>query len=120
MTYIIIIALILTFVIFIYLQNNIIDITQYEYRSKYVNNEFKAIQLSDLHSKPFKKLLDKLKKLKPDVIFVTGDYINDKCKNKDKMLDFGKELVNIAPVYYITGNHEKRLSNFDELMNELR
>ena len=120
MTYIIIITLILAFIIFIYLQNNIIDITQYEYRSKYVNNEFKAIQLSDLHSKPFKKLLAKLKKLKPDVIFVTGDYINDKCKNKDKMLAFGKELVNIAPVYYITGNHEKRLSNFDELMNELR
>lgn len=35
------------------------------------------------------------------------------------MLNFGKELVKIAKVYYITGNHERRLENFESIMQEL-
>lgn len=73
-----------------------------------------------MHSKPFYKVLDVVKENKPDIILITGDYINDKCKNKDKMICFGKKLVSIAPVYYITGNHERRLDNFEKLMNELK
>lgn len=35
------------------------------------------------------------------------------------MLKYAKALVARAKVYYITGNHERRLENFDELMDEL-
>lgn len=105
-------------VIFLYLQNNIIDITQYNIKSNDCGS-LKIVQLSDLHSKPFNKVLKKTQELNPDIICITGDYINDKCKNKDKMLSFGKELVKIAKVYYITGNHERRLENFDSIMQEL-
>lgn len=35
------------------------------------------------------------------------------------MMKFGRELLNRAPVFYITGNHERRLENFSELMKEL-
>lgn len=105
-------------VIFLYLQNNIIDITQYNIKSNDCGN-LKIVQLSDLHSKPFYKVLKKAQEIDPDIICITGDYINDKCKNKEKMLSFGKELVKIAKVYYITGNHERRLENFDSIMQEL-
>lgn len=105
-------------VIFLYLQNNIIDITQYNIKSNDCGN-LKIVQLSDLHSKPFNKVLKKTQEINPDIICITGDYINDKCKNKDKMLNFGKELVKIAKVYYITGNHERRLENFESIMQEL-
>ncbi len=105
-------------IIFLYLQNNIIDITQYNIKSSDCGS-LKMVQLSDLHSKPFNKVLKKTQELNPDIICITGDYINDKCKNKDKMLNFGKELVKIAKVYYITGNHERRLENFDSIMQEL-
>lgn len=105
-------------IIFLYLQNNIIDITQYNIKSKDCGS-LKIVQLSDLHSKPFNKVLKKTQELNPDIICITGDYINDKCKNKDKMLSFGKELVKIAKVYYITGNHERRLENFESIMQEL-
>ena len=64
-------------------------------------------------------MLKKTQEINPDIICITGDYINDKCKNKDKMLNFGKELVKIAKVYYITGNHERRLENFESIMQEL-
>ncbi|WP_298654338.1 metallophosphoesterase [uncultured Eubacterium sp.] len=105
-------------VIFLYLQNNILDITQYNIKSNDCGS-LKIVQLSDLHSKPFNKVLKKTQELNPDIICITGDYINDKCKNKDKMLNFGKELVKIAKVYYITGNHERRLENFESIMQEL-
>ncbi len=106
--------------VFLYLQNNIIDITKYKIKSNSVNSRVKIAQLSDLHSKPFNKVLKKLKEIKPDIIVITGDYINDKGRNFDKMINFGKELVSIAPVYYITGNHERRLKNFEEVMQSLK
>lgn len=105
-------------IIFLYLQNNIIDITQYNIKSDDCGS-LKIVQLSDLHSKPFDKVLKKTQELNPDIICITGDYINDRCKNKEKMLNFGKELVKIAKVYYITGNHERRLENFESIMQEL-
>ena len=105
-------------IIFLYLQNNIIDITQYNIKSNDCGS-LKIVQLSDLHSKPFGKVLKKIQELNPDIICITGDYINDHCKNKEKMLNFGKELVKIAKVYYITGNHERRLENFESIMQEL-
>lgn len=105
-------------IIFLYLQNNIIDITQYNIKSNDCGS-LKIVQLSDLHSKPFDKVLKKTQELNPDIICITGDYINDHCKNKEKMLNFGKELVKIAKVYYITGNHERRLENFESIMQEL-
>lgn len=106
--------------IFLYLQNNITDITEYNLKYDGATQKVKIVQLSDLHSKPFKKVLKKLDEIKPDIICITGDYINDKEKNKSKMLDYGKELVKRAKVFYITGNHERRLDDFDELMQELR
>lgn len=120
MIYIVIaIILVVLLGIFCYLQNNTIDKTEYIILSDNINGAVKLVQLSDLHSKPFKKVLKKLDEIKPDIIAVTGDYINDKCKNKDKMFEFGKELLKRAPVFYITGNHERRLNNFEELMKEL-
>lgn len=105
---------------FCYYQNNKTDITEYIEISSEIKGSVTLVQLSDLHSKPFKTVLKKLDAIKPDIIAVTGDYINDKGRNLEKMKDYGKELLNRAPVFYITGNHERRLEYFDKLMNELR
>lgn len=119
MIYLVISLAIVLFFIFCYYENNKIDTTYYDIESKDCENDFKIAHLSDFHSKPFKSILEKLLNEKPDIICITGDYINDRCKNKEKMLDYAKELLKIAPVYYITGNHERRLENFDTLMKEL-
>lgn len=116
---VIVIILLVLLGVFCYFQNNTIDKTEYIILSDEIKGAVKLVQLSDMHSKPFKKVLKKLDEIKPDIIAVTGDYINDKCKNKEKMFEFGKELLNRAPVFYITGNHERRLDNFDKLMKEL-
>lgn len=106
-------------ILFFYYQNNKIDETFYEIESDNADKSFRIVHLSDFHSKPFTAVLNKTEKRNPDIICITGDYINDHCKNKDKMLEYGRKLTDIAPVYYITGNHERRLANFNELMKEL-
>lgn len=116
---IIVMAVIIAIGVFLYLQNNIIDITKYNLKYDKADEPIRIVQLSDLHSKPFKKVLKKIDEIKPDIICITGDYINDREKNKKKMLKYAKALVARAKVYYITGNHERRLKNFDELMDEL-
>lgn len=116
---IIVMAVIIAIGVFLYLQNNIIDTTKYNLKYDKADESIRIVQLSDLHSKPFKKVLKKIDEIKPDIICITGDYINDREKNKKKMLKYAKALVARAKVYYITGNHERRLDNFDELMNEL-
>lgn len=119
MIYVFISATIALIILFCYYQNNKIDITEYQIESKEINSDIKIAHLSDLHSKPFHTVVKKLKEIKPDMIMITGDYINDHGRNKEKMFEIGKELLDISPVFYITGNHERRLEYFDNLMNEL-
>jgi len=112
-------AVLLLLAAFLYYQNNKIDITRYRLKDDTINDRIKIVHLSDLHSKPFQAVLQKVRALSPDIIFITGDYINDREKNREKMLAFGRELCAVAPVYYITGNHERRLENFETLMQDL-
>ena len=119
MIYVLITAIIILIILFCYYQNNKIDLTEYEIQSEEIKSNIRIAQLSDMHSKPFHKVVEKLKIIKPDIIMITGDFINDHGKNKEKMFEIGKELLSISPVFYITGNHERRLEYFDDLMQDL-
>lgn len=74
---------------------------------------FKILQISDLHncaySKGNKKLLELIKEATPDIIAITGDMIDSRKTKPEVSLTLAKELVKIAPCYYVTGNHEARL-----------
>lgn len=120
MIYFIIAVIICLLILFCFYENNKLDLTYYNIKSENCTENFKIIQLSDFHSKPFKAVLKKVEAQSPDIICITGDFINDHGKNKNEMLKYGKELLKVAPVYYITGNHERRLSCFEELMEELK
>ena len=73
-------------------------------------DSFKIVQLSDLHSKVFGKkndiLIDKVRKLKPDIIVCTGDMIDKYKKAYDSLYALTEQLLTICPVYLTTGNHE--------------
>lgn len=114
------VLIIVLLVVFLYFQNNKIDRTYYEIKNENAAKSFRIVHLSDLHSKPFKKALKITQDLKPDVICITGDFINDHGKNRNKMLEYASSLCKTALVYYITGNHERRLDDFEELMQELK
>ena len=72
------------------------------------------MQISDLHNQSFGKeqerLIDEIKKCAPDIIVVTGDVVDSSHTRYEHALDFFEGAAEIAPVYYITGNHEDWLS----------
>ena len=74
---------------------------------------FRIAQVSDLHNAEFgkgnRKLLELLSESKSDIIAITGDLVDAGHTDIGVALDFAKEAVKIAPVYYVTGNHEASL-----------
>lgn len=79
-----------------------------------VNDEnldgFTIVQISDLHNAEFGKeqsrLIEEIRKQEPDIIAVTGDLIDSSHTNVETAMTFIEDAVLIAPVYYVTGNHE--------------
>ena len=80
---------------------------------------YRIAHVSDLHNaemgKDNEKLLDMLREADPDIIAITGDIIDSRNTDIDIALQFTKAAMEIAPCYYVTGNHEARASEFDKL-----
>lgn len=85
-------------------------------------NGFKIAHISDFHNrKKYEKILDCLKKSEADIIVITGDFIDSRKTKTQISLGFAKELVKIAPCYYVMGNHESRLKEiYPDFENELK
>lgn len=79
---------------------------------------FKIAHVSDLHNAVFgrknEKLLSLIRAAEPDIIAITGDLIDSRHTDIDSALAFVEAAAEIAPIYYVTGNHESRL-DFDEI-----
>ena len=75
---------------------------------------FRIAQVSDLHNAEMGegnlKLLEMLEEAKPDIIVMTGDMVDSRNTDLEIVLQFAKQAVEIAPCYYVTGNHESRLT----------
>lgn len=111
--------------LFSYYQNNKLDLSTYTITSqKIAGAGLKIVQLSDLHSKEFAenqhRLVNKVKAVKPDIITFTGDLIDQKRYDENAALSLMKQLVAIAPTYYVTGNHEYWSGRFQQLEQGLK
>ena len=71
---------------------------------------YRIVQVSDLHNNVYgagqSYLLSKIREARPDIIVITGDLIDRNTKNVDNAMQFINGAVEIAPVFYVTGNHE--------------
>ena len=80
---------------------------------------FRIAQVSDLHNARFgednAKLIEILSQTEPDLIVLTGDLIDSRNTNVEVALDFSSQAVEIAPVYYVSGNHESRVTVYMDL-----
>ncbi|WMI82167.1 metallophosphoesterase [Anaerotignum sp. MB30-C6] len=110
---------------FLYWQNNGLMLTK---KCHYKNvpkgfNDYKILQVSDLQNKAFgnnqARLLSKIRNATPDIIVVTGDLIDRNRTNLDTAMAFVDGAVDIAPVYYVSGNHEHQSGYFEELTERL-
>ncbi len=106
--------------------NNRVQLTNIEISSKNIPEEFKGtriVQISDFHNSKFgkdqSKILDKLKEAKPDFILITGDLIDRRNTKIDVAVSFVKDAIKIAPIYFVTGNHEVRSGDYDILKAKL-
>lgn len=81
---------------------------------------YRIAQVSDLHNAEFgagnTKLLQTISENTPNIIVITGDLIDMNHTNMDTALDFVKNAVQIAPIYYVNGNHEAALSELQALL----
>lgn len=82
-------------------------------------SDFRIAQVSDLHNAEMgggnEKLLAILRGSEPDIIVITGDMVDSYHTDIDIALRFSEAAMEIAPCYYVTGNHEARISEFDDL-----
>ncbi len=86
---------------------------------------FRIAQVSDLHNAEFgegnARLLEALKDGHPDIIVITGDLIDSSTPDVELALAFAAQAINIAPVYYVTGNHEARVpADLESLLEGLQ
>ena len=94
-------------------QTNDIEVTDFTYSNSKIPaafEDFKILQLSDIHNKSFGKnqlkLLKLIKEERPDIIVITGDLIDEHAKNLDSTIALLDGAIKIAPVYYVDGNHD--------------
>lgn len=123
---VLLLVLVLT-VIWLIWGNTALEVTRIEVSSEALPASFDGFRIahvSDLHNAEFgednAQLLAMLRELEPDIIAITGDLVDSRRTNLDAALTFVREAVKIAPCYYVTGNHEARISDFPQLESGLK
>ena len=111
-------------ILFFYREQNAFSTTFYRlttHKFHSTQGQIRIVQLSDLHSKTFgrknKRLINKIKRLNPDLIFATGDLISSTDTNGGAFLDLIDGLKGQYPIFYIEGNHETT-ARYDQMNNE--
>lgn len=94
-----------------------IEASYYEIKSDLIPDEFdgfKIAHVSDLHDKNWKgKLEEKIAAEKPDIIVITGDIVDSSDKYFYNSLSFVENALKTAPVYFVTGNHEAAMREYE-------
>ena len=107
--------------------NTALELNKHAIKSSKIPREFdgfKIAQISDLHNAQMgdanEKLLAMIKEADPDIIAITGDMIDSRRMDIQVALDFAKEAIKIAPCYYVNGNHELRVLEYEDLKEGLK
>ena len=102
--------------------NTALEVNEYEVVSDRIPQGFEGFriaQVSDLHNAEFgegnEKLIQLLSQTDPDVIVITGDLIDSRHTDIEIALDFARQAIKLAPVYYVSGNHEARVREYEDL-----
>ena len=119
-------GLILVLIVWTAWGNTALELNTYTISSRELPDAFdgyRIAQVSDLHNAEFgegnQRLLNMLREAEPDMIAITGDLIDSRKTNVAIALAFAKEAVKIAPCYYVSGNHEARVSEYQDLKTGL-
>lgn len=121
--FIILIFVLLLVFINLVCSNNILKTTDYNFRTKKVNQGFTLLQLTDLHNYTFGKdnehLVKRIRVAAPDLILMTGDMLNGYEPETSSLEMLISNLQQIAPVYFSLGNHETEYISHTEHPKDL-
>lgn len=101
-----------------YIEGERIDITHYQFNvsDKKLDQEIKIAQLTDVHSlsdaKRKDEIYQKLSSEKPTHIVLTGDIITA-IDDVENTYTFLERLKQLAPLFYVSGNHEYDDDTYD-------
>lgn len=94
----------------LFCSQKLLSLSHYKYETNKIQGFLRVVQLSDLHNYQYGRnnirLIRKIWNQHPDMIFMTGDMLNDENMRTDIIKNLITELKVIAPVYYSFGNHE--------------
>lgn len=103
-------------------ENTALQLNTYTVKNEKLPEAFRGYriaQVSDLHNRQIgadnENLLALLKSAEPDMIVLTGDLVDSRETNIAVALSFAEKAARIAPCYYVSGNHEGRISGYGEL-----
>ena len=112
--------------VWLHLENTVLDITSYSLDQDKLPSRFdgfKIAQISDFHNtfnRQLKnRLVSSLKQENPDIIVITGDLIDSRRTSVNCAVKFVEQIKDIAPIYYVTGNHESRKTQYYDLQKKL-
>lgn len=111
--------------IFFYWQNNGLMLTEWTYEGDVPSafNGYRILQVADLQNKVFGReqepLLKKMEDAKPDLIVITGDLLDRNRTDVEGAVRFVREAKKIAPIYFVSGNHEHQSGEWDTLEERL-
>ena len=110
--FLIILSLLVALLWSLYDSNSRISVSRYTLRLQTLPAAFEGLRiahLSDIHANRFgegdDRLLETLRALDPHLIAITGD-LTDANGQIPRVTQLCAELTAIAPVYYVSGNHE--------------
>lgn len=108
-------------------ENITLQVTNYDISDSKIPEEFnnyKIIQISDFHNNTLTKLssdlLKEIKEQEPNIIVITGDLIDSRKTDTNVAINFLKDIKDIAPIYYVTGNHESRVKEYSQLKEQVK
>lgn len=112
-----IIIAVLIFTVWVVWDNKRIVVTTVEIKSERLPESFtgyRVAHVTDLHNDEFGEhnayLLETIRAAEPDMIVITGDLLDSRRTDEEKAANFVRQAVKIAPCYYVTGNHESRMT----------
>lgn len=100
-----------------------LKVQSYTFNPEEITRQVRIALITDLHSCAYgenmKNLTDVIEKQQPDIILLGGDICDDAIPN-DNTESLLKEISDIYPCFYVTGNHEYWSRNTDTILKLFR
>lgn len=103
------------------------DVTHITYSNAKLPHSFDGFRvalIADLHIRKMKKsyqeLFEHIAEVHPNIIAIAGDWMDSTLKNIQIALSTITHIVNIAPVYFVSGNNEFKSGLMDEFVERIK